>query len=220
MWEVQIAESIKQVCPRLRLGQIQAKVRIFESPDSFWNKLEPLLQSKGSLTADQIRQLPVLVAARQAYRALGQDPSRYRLSAEALHRRFMKDQGIYHLSNLVDIVNIVSLQSAYSIGGYDTNKVNGAVTLRVGSAQDNYLTIGRGPLNITKLPVLVDQIGPFGNPSSDSARTCITSDTQHITLIFFDFGGQSELEETMQLTMRYLLEYAEARISGFGVQFT
>lgn len=220
MWEIQIDDAIKAACPQLRLGQIQADVRVFDSPASFWDKLEPLLASKGHLTAEQIRTLPVLAAARQAYKAFGQDPSRYRLSAEALHRRFMKDQGLYHLSNVVDIVNIVSLHSAYSIGGYDTHKVNGDVSLRLGSAQDEYLTIGRGPLNIAYLPVLVDQSGPFGNPSSDSARTCITAETKHITLIFFDFGGQAELEEAMQLTMHYLLEYAEAQIIGFGVQFS
>lgn len=213
---VSIASEIRQACPALRLGLLQARVQIQASSPAFWQLAEPLLQRLAREAADQIRQQPVIAAARAAYKALGQDPSRYRLSAEALRRRLMKEQGLYRLCNLVDLINLLSLQTGYSIGGYDAGKIEGAVELRLGRSADIYQSIGRGQLNISYLPVLADQLGPFGNPTSDSARTSIQAQTTQIWLVFFDFASQPALEGALELASQWLQTYAEA--SEFKLQ--
>lgn len=215
---IDIHNDLLQACPDLRLGHLTARVEIAPSPASFWEMAENLLQAKASMTADEIRKQPVIAAARAAYKALGQDPSRYRLSAEALCRRLMKDQGLYHLANVVDVLNLVSLQSGFSIGGYDADEIEPPVSLRIGTALDEYHSIGKGSLNITNLPVLADAVGPFGNPTHDSARTGIRPDTRHIWLVFFDFGGQTELEATLETTCYWLQDYAGADHVEYDVQ--
>ena len=207
---VNCEQAILEACPQLRLGHLQAKVVVCDSSDRFWQVAEPILQARAELDASDIRQTPVLAEARKAYKALGQDPSRYRLSAEALNRRMMKKQSLYRISNLVDLINLLSLQTAYSIGGFDLAKIQGSVSLRKGTADDVYAAIGRGALNIKHLPVLVDQIGPFGNPSSDSERTCINTATQSVWLVFYDFGANDSLEASLVLAQKYLKEFAQA----------
>ena len=219
---IDIHPDILEACPALKLGHLTATVEIAPSSAAFWEMADPMLQQKSQMNADQIRQLGVIAAAREAYKALGQDPSRYRLSAEALHRRLMKDQGLYHLVNVVDIINVVSLQSAYSIGGYDRDEVQAPVSMRKGLAEDSYKSIGKGELNITHLPVITDALGPFGNPTNDSGRTAIRPDSTHIWLVFFDFGGDTngDLESTLELTAQWLEHYAKARQINYDVQYT
>lgn len=219
--QIDIHPEILEASPELRLGHLLATVEIAPSPDAFWEMANALLQSKASLSADDIRHQPVIAASRAVYKALGQDPSRYRLSAEALHRRLMKEQGLYHLANVVDIINVVSLQTGYSIGGYDYDEVDFPVQLRKGLAEDPYKSIGRGSLNIANLPVLEDGRGPFGNPTSDSARTAIRPDSKHVWLVFFAFGGDEpgELESTLEQTCRWLEQYAGARQVEYDVQY-
>ena len=94
---VNCEQAILEACPQLRLGHLQAKVVVCDSSDRFWQVAEPILQARAELDASDIRQTPVLAEARKAYKALGQDPSRYRLSAEALNRRMMKKQSLYLL---------------------------------------------------------------------------------------------------------------------------
>lgn len=202
--------EILAACPALRLGHIQASVKAHDSVPEFWQMAEPILSVCAEMDASGIRALPALAEARAGYKALGQDPSRYRLSAEALLRRLMKKQGLYRISNLVDVINLLSIQTAFSIGGFDLDKIQGTVVLRKGLAEEAYTAIGRGRLNISHLPVLVDQIGPFGNPSSDSARTSIQGKTRRIWLVIYDFGANQSLPETLELAQKYLRDFAQA----------
>lgn len=212
------SETIRQACPQLRLGLLTARVHITPSAQTFWQDFEPLLKAKADLSQTEIQTLPALRAARQAYKALGQDPSRYRLSAEALHRRLRKGQGLYRINNGVDIINRVSLETGFSIGGYDLDQIHPPVFLERGQKGQTYQAIGRGALNLEALPVLYDQQGPFGNPSSDSERTAIGAHTTWIALVFFDFGGHPELEHALHRTAHLLTTWAHAQALQYWIQ--
>lgn len=90
--------------------------------------------------------------------------------------------------------------------------------LERGQAGQSYQALGRGPLNLEALPVLFDQQGPFSNPSSDSERSGIREQTTRIGLVFFDFGGQPELEAAPQHTADLLRRWANARALNYGIQ--
>jgi len=99
---------------------------------------------------------------------------------------------------VVDCLNLTSIFHGFSIGGYDLDKIDGDIELRIGESNMVYEAIGRGNFNIGNLPVLFDQLGPFGNPSSDSVRTAIQNDTTSILLVFFDFGNNVLLEDSIK----------------------
>jgi DNA/RNA-binding domain of Phe-tRNA-synthetase-like protein len=130
-------------------------------------------------------EVPGADAARDLYKALGLDPTKTRPSSEALLRRVLKGEALYEVNTLVDSVNYCSLRAQLPFGLYDLDRVEGPVVLRRGLAGESYEGIRKGAVNVEGRPVLVDARGPFGNPSSDSARTMITASCRRALVIVY-----------------------------------
>lgn len=193
------------------MGCIEADVQVAASTNGLLNEINFLTgQLSQSLTIENISKLPAIAAARKAYKACGKDPARYRLSAEALLRRVVLGKGLYQISNVVDQLNLVSISTGFSIGGYDVSHIQGDICLGIGRSGEPYSGIGRGELNIENLPVFRDELGAFGTPTSDSQRTEVTTETQRFLMILIDFGGNDQLEDARQMAMRLLKEYCGA----------
>ena len=167
---------------------------------------------RASETADSIKQQPAIAATREAYRRLGKDPSRYRPSAEALRRRLLRGLELYKIDTLVDLINLVSLRTGYSIGGFDADKIQGTdLCLGVGWAGEPFEGIGRGVLNIEGLPVWRDALGGIGTPTSDNERTKMDVGTRRILTIINGYDGDEQrLNEAAGITQELLVRFAEA----------
>ena len=112
---------------------------------------------------------------------------------------------------MVDLINLVSLRSGYSIGGFDAEKIVGQeLTLGIGQAGEMFHGIGRGLLNIEGLPVYRDAVGGIGTPTSDEERTKITLETRKILIIVNSYGTDKELLETTIYTENLLKRFADA----------
>jgi DNA/RNA-binding domain of Phe-tRNA-synthetase-like protein len=201
---ITISDEVQQLCPNLQLGCISFDINYSTASSDLQTYIkEVCLEIQDKYTTAEITQIPPIKSARQSYRALGKEPSRYRLSAEALLRRIVKGKGLYQISTAVDILNLISIQTGYSIGGYDCAQIGGDILLRKGTSEDAYEAIGKGDYNIANLPVLADDKGGFGTPTSDSNRTMFTKDTTSFLMVFFDFEGSehlmSVLEEAIEL---------------------
>jgi DNA/RNA-binding domain of Phe-tRNA-synthetase-like protein len=122
--------------------------------------------------------VPGTADARTLYKALGLDPTKTRPSSEALLRRALKGEPLYRISTLVDALNLTSLREQLPFGLYDLDHVVPPVVLRLGGPGEGYEGIRKGFVSVEGRPVLVDTQGPFGNPTSDSARTMIRLGTR------------------------------------------
>ncbi len=189
-----ISEEIKEVCPQLCIAVIEAKVANSEHNDDLWAEIyeeEKILSERFSPESLKLRS--GIEATRKVYKALGKDPSRYRPSNEALVRRFLQGKHLYEISTLVDINNLASIRWAYSIGGFDMDKIHGeSLTLGVGKAGEPYEGIGRGSLNIEFLPVYRDNTGGIGTPTSDNERTKISLSTNRLLFLVNGYDGNQE----------------------------
>jgi DNA/RNA-binding domain of Phe-tRNA-synthetase-like protein len=123
-------------------------------------------------------EVPGVEAARALYKALGLDPTKTRPSNEALLRRALKGEPLARISTLVDALNLCALRFQLPFGLYDLERVTPPVLLRRGGPGESYEGIRKGPVNVDGRPVLADAAGPFGNPTSDSARTMVTEATR------------------------------------------
>jgi len=130
--------------------------------------------------------------ARRLYRAIGQDPTRNRPASEALLRRLARGIGMPRINALVDAVNHCSVGMLRPFGSHDLDKVSGDVTLRIGREGEWYAGHGKPRVNLSGRYVLCDGEGPFGNPSSDSVRTCITAETTNALVVVFGPAGVQE----------------------------
>lgn len=211
MFEISISAELKSRCPKLRLGCILADAIIAESGSGLLLEINGRIKlTRQTLVIEEIRKLPVIEASRKAYRACGKDPARYRLSAEALLRRVISGKGLYQINNVVDQLNLVSIATGFSIGGYDANRIQGDICFGIGRNDEPYSGIGRGELNIENLPVFRDVMGAFGTPTSDSQRTEVTDKTSRFLMILIDFEGDDELGNAKQMAIRFLNEYCHA----------
>ncbi|MCH2043409.1 MAG: hypothetical protein MK212_04660 [Saprospiraceae bacterium] len=205
-------EEILSKCPNVRLALVKAKVKVKTTVEELSEQIEKTCQEIQQYyeNTEAIRANTVIANTRKAYKALGKDPSRYRPSAEALLRRVVQGKGLYQINNVVDLLNTVSIQTGFSIGGYDLSKVEGEIELAVGQEDEPYAAIGRGKLNIGCLPVLQDRLGTFGSPTSDSQRTSVQNSTEDFLMVFFDFASDKQVEEACLLAVNLLEKHAEA----------
>lgn len=126
-----------------------------------------------------------LAPARRLYRAFGIDPTSTRPSSEALLRRILQGKPFPTVNSAVEICNLCSTSFLLPIGLYDAARIVGDVTLRQGQPGESYPGIRKDSVNVAGRPVLVDDLGPFGNPTSDSLRTCVTEDTVSLFMVIF-----------------------------------
>lgn len=126
-----------------------------------------------------------VVAVRKMFRGWGLDPSKYRPSSEALLRRVVTSKGTYSVSNVVDLTNLGSMETAWPFGVYDTAAIAGEICFRHGVAGESYEGIGRRVWNLAGRPVLADSGGPFGSPISDSRRTQVTEGMKDVLTIIY-----------------------------------
>ena len=197
MKNVNISDTIKTYVPGIKLGLISTEV-VFEKENRYLqDAINDEIKRISTILIENIKEIPQIKSSREAYKALGKEPARYRLSAEALHRRIIKGKGIYRISNLVDTINLASVKTGYSIGGYDEEKIEGDILFDIGKDGEDYEAIGRGAMNIENLPVFRDEKSAFGSPTSDSVRTMITEKTSRIFLIVINFGGHENFESEL-----------------------
>lgn len=211
MTKIEISVDLKSRAPEMVLGCIECDVEIGPSGEELLNRMkETENRIKEHLPLNKISQKSAIQASRKAYKACGKDPARYRLSAEALTRRVVRGLGLYHINNIVDLVNLISLETGISIGGYDSDKIEGDVQMGIGENNEPYQAIGRGELNIEFLPVFRDEESAFGSPTSDSERTSVTNATKHFLMVIIGFSGREETENSMELAVELLTRYGKA----------
>ena len=217
MVSINISPEIKNKIPASRLFCIGCDVHFKESPAALWNLIdEKCKQLRARLKMEDISQLPAITASRRGYKAAGKDPARYRLSAEALLRRVVRGEELYRISNVVDLLNFVSISTGFSIGGYDVDKIRGKVIFGIGAPGEPYEGINRGVLNIENLPVFRDDLGAFGSPTSDSLRSCVDENTTRFLMVIIDFGSGDNLIQAGEMAQKLLAEFAEG--SNFEIQ--
>lgn len=211
MNDISIERSLMNLCPDLRLGCLQCAVQVEPSSGILLQQIrQATSEIAAKLRVEDISQAETIKAAKEAYRQLGKDPSRYRPSAEALSRRVVSGKGLYQINNVVDCLNLVSVTTGFSIGGYDADKINGEISLGIGREDEPYEAIGRGALNIHQIPLFRDQTGAFGSPTSDSIRTMVTDDTTTFLMIILDFGHADKLTTALEFGQELLGKYALA----------
>ena len=163
----------------------------------------------------------VISAVRRMYRRIGWEPTQYRPAAEALIRRILKGSGLYQINNLVDLANIISTRFHLPMGLYDLDKIKPAIEVDVGRAGESYQGIYKDIIHADGKLVLRDSEGIFGNPTADSARTCINPDTKNILAVFFTPAEieQSYLDQTLTaLITFYQQECPQCRIEKYIVK--
>lgn len=207
--QITIDLKLKAKCPRTALACVTASVEAGASPAALLEEMRARETEIQKLPFPRgVLESPQIVATRAAYKVLGKDPSRYRGSAEALLRRLVAGKGLPQINSVVDVINLVSVESRLPVGLYDLGHVTGEIVFRAGLAGETYKGIGKYDLNLEGLPIFCDAAGPHGSPTSDSERTMVTAATKEVLAVIVSFGGAENLERWTQRLGALLQQYA------------
>jgi DNA/RNA-binding domain of Phe-tRNA-synthetase-like protein len=150
------------------------------------------------------------LSVRAMYRHVGIDPTKTRPSNEALLRRVRKGQTLPRINSLVDVINWCSLELQLPYGLYDAARITGDVTLRLGTEGEEYAGIRKEVVHVAGRLTLADDLGPFGNPTSDSARTMVTMATRDVLVVVFAPTeiDRARVEHALDVTAERIREIA------------
>ncbi len=210
MIPISISNLIYDACPQFLSVQIECDVKNSDFNLTLWHEIETFTQDyKKNNKIKDINTFDPILATRNIYKKLGKDPNRYRPSAEALRRRILKGVELYKINTLVDAINLISLKTGYSIGGFDANIIQGSLELGVGQKDEKFEAIARGFLNIEGLPVYRDSIGGIGTSTSDEERTKIGLNTNKLLMLLNAYSGKKGLEDAIEYSQYVLKEFVE-----------
>ncbi len=180
-------------------------------PIILWDEINrEIKQFQNKYSIPEINKIPIIKATREAYKKCGKDPNRYRPSSEALCRRIVSGKGLYKINTGVDVINLISFKTGYSIGAFDANHIIGDLSYGIGKENESYQGIGRGKLNIAGLPILRDEQGGIGTPTSDEERTKLSLETTSLLVNINGYLGKDELAIIIDTTTQLLTQYLNA----------
>src|SRR5438477_7931092 len=210
--QITIDAGLIKKCPRTALACVTARVEASASPAALLEEMKTRETEIQRLPFPRsVLESPQVQATRRAYKALGKDPARYRGSAEALLRRVVAGKGLPQINAVVDVINLVSVESRLPIGLYDLTHVTGEIVFRAGRAGETYKGIGKYDLNLEGLPLFADTIGPHGSATSDSERTMVTAATKQVLAVIISFAGPEGLGRWAQRMSDLLKQHAAAQ---------
>jgi DNA/RNA-binding domain of Phe-tRNA-synthetase-like protein len=213
MLTINISPEFAERISGYQLIQIEADVVNADTPEELSREIDLYGESiKEVMEIADINKRPAIKANREAYKALGKDPNRYRPSQEQMSRRLLKGLGLYRVNALVDLGNLLSLKTGNSLGIFDRDKIVGdTLTLGVGREGEPYEGIGRGELNIANLPVVRDAVGGIATPTSDNVRTATSLSTRHILVAIHCYALEMALSDIVAEAHRLLTTYADCQ---------
>lgn len=210
--DVRIDPALLTVFPQIRLGCLTYEAAVAPSSPALWSLVEqetvPAVLAE--LEEKTLAGIEGIRCSREAYKAFGRSPSRYRVSSESLIRRIRQGNPLYHVNTVVDVNNLISLETALSVGSYDLSHLQGTVTLTVGQSGEGYEGIGKSYIDMEHMLLLRDEEGPFGSPTSDSHRAMIRPEPARILTVIYCFSDAIDLDAALERAAGQLAEFAGA----------
>lgn len=214
---ITVDNYLKNNC-NVSIGYIIYTTNVVNNNNELWNYIDIVINNiNKKYTLDNMKEQINIKTTRLAYKKIGKDPSRYRVSSEALIRRILQGKGLYKINNVVDTNNLISIETGYSVGSYDMKNIKGDIIFRIGKEGEKYQGIGKEMINIENLPVFCDDIGPYGSPTSDSTRAMVTDNSKEILTTIISFNGEENLLESLELAKNYIVKYTNAEIISSGI---
>ncbi|MDD3647438.1 MAG: tryptophan--tRNA ligase [Candidatus Dojkabacteria bacterium] len=153
---------------------------------------------------------------REFYEELGLDPEEHQPSVESLYRRFLASGKLPQINNVVDITNLVALQTFVPLGVFDSESIKGDIILRFSDEGEEFRPLGGKIESLRKgLVVMADDekiLSRFFY--RDSIYQKITSNTKNVYVLGCKVKGVAKavVEEAVKKTGEQLSVEAKGKI--------
>lgn len=198
--EVDIEEQLTHRLPGFRLGYlIYDGVVVEQTSAKLWQEFTSLTEHiQETYGMGDLTDIPGIRQARNAFKTLGVDPSRYRPSSEALLRRILQKKPLGSVNSAVDANNYASIYFGLPFGLYNMSALDGTISCRLGEAGESYFGLNGREVSLEGKLLTADARGPFGSPVVDSERTSVQSGATDLLHIVYIFPGYKPVESLFE----------------------
>src|SRR3989344_5849238 len=105
-------------------------------------KYKELENIKNLLISENYNEDKILQGFRDLHTKVGRSNRDFVASPENLLGRFLKKGVFPHINTIVDIYNLISIESRLALGAHDINYVHGNITLRLTDGSENFVPLG------------------------------------------------------------------------------
>ncbi|MEB3779550.1 MAG: hypothetical protein GSR85_04890 [Desulfurococcales archaeon] len=184
---IHIDSTLKNKGISLAYGLV-SEIEVKPSPVIINKKLSQVEESirREFKSSDALSQHPYVKSYRKLLWAFNIDPTKTRPSSEALARRVIRGKPIPRINNIVDIGNLVSLETLIPIGLYDYDRINPPLTLTTAKGSEEFEPIGGRKIKLKQgTPIIKDSTGKVVHvyPHRDSIHSMVTESTKTLLVI-------------------------------------
>ena len=179
---------------------------------------ETFEEIRASMTLDEVKDDPIFRSYRDLYWSFGMDPTKLRVSSEAVLRRILKGLNLWRISDIVDIVNLASAYHKIPIGLVDTSKLKGDLFIRTAAKGEIFQRIGGKTIMCRGREIVVadeEKIVCFGYATHDSERTMITRDSSSVLVLLYgaEVITSSMMDAALKVTLDMIDQWLDCRVS-------
>jgi len=159
----------------------------------------------------------VIKSFRRLYWSYGMDPTKHRISSEALIRRVLQGKNLWRVNNVIDAMNLVSALSRLPVGVIDAEKIKGSIHVRKARKSEEFIKIGGEKILCTGNEIVVSddaKIIDFGFATADSERVKVTASTKNVLVLVYATPAISDeyLMSTLKTIVEYITRFAKGSV--------
>jgi len=195
--------------PNLKVAMvILDELKVGESTSSFEEyERETFKEIRSKIKLDETKDDPIFRSDRDLYWTFGMDPTKLRVSSEAVLRRILKGMNLWRISDVVDIINLASAYHKIPIGLIDASKLKGDLLIRSALNGEVFQRIGGKTIMCRGREIVVadeEKIVCFGYATHDSERTMITKETKRALVLLY--GAEIVTSDLMSIALRITID--------------
>ncbi len=138
-----IDKKILEKFPGLNIGLVIVKgIDNQGNNEEIINKTKEKAQEiRANFNLETLSQNQNIDVWRKAYSSFGAKPKKYKCSVENLYRMILEGIELRSINKIVDIYNYISIKYIVPVGGDDTDKVDGNITLKFAQGDEPFIEL-------------------------------------------------------------------------------
>lgn len=198
------------ILDKLKVGQSTSSFEAYEQ--------ETFKEIRSQMTLEEAKDDLIFRSYRDLYWTFGMDPTKLRVSSEAVLRRILKGLNLWRISDIVDIVNLASAYHKIPISLIDASKLKGDLVIRSAFKGELFQRIGSKIIMCRGREIVVaddQKIVCFGYATHDSERTMITKDSSRVIVLLYgaEVVTRDVMDEALKITLEMIDQWLDCRVS-------
>jgi len=165
---------------------------------------------------------PIFRSYRDLYWTFGMDPTKQRISSEALRRRILRGLNLWRISDVVDVANLASAYHKLPIGLVDDAKREGDLRIRTAHKGEEFVRIGGKIMNCRGREIVLaddEKIICLGYATHDSELTKVAPESNDVLFLIYAAQAATNqiLNSAIEITIDMIERWLDCKMVGHSI---